>query len=150
MSKIAEMMGRSILPGQLIDECRALGAYYRARNTEHPDHAMTGHYILEHMVKVYGSDRCRTEFRKCVRFANSRGTLAVFMFQGYGMRRLKFWPDSVEHGTAQTEEAFISEHSQITGNKKIVVSSDTDSTIARSQACNNRGFASIPNNFFEL
>jgi hypothetical protein len=111
---------------------------------------LTAHYILEHSIKVYGSDDCRTEFRKCIRFANSRGTLAVFMFQGYGMRRLKAWPASVEHGTAQTEEAFISEHSQVIGSNKIVVSCKADNTIARSRARNNGSSASIPNSLFKL
>lgn len=150
MPNIAQIMGRSRLPGELIDECRALGAYYRAGDTEHPDHELTEHYILERSIKFYESDDCRREFRKCIRFANSRGTLAVFMFQGYGMRRLKSWPESVENGTAQTEKAFISEHSQSDSYNKITVSSKADNAIARSRACNNGSSASIPNSLFKL
>jgi hypothetical protein len=91
-------------------ESRALAAYYRAGGRAHPDHSLTGHYVLDSRPIKLDNDSKMVKGIGYIRLANSSGTLAVFSVNDWNeLRRMKKWPNSIENGTARTENQFKAE-----------------------------------------
>ncbi|MHB2211489.1 hypothetical protein [Methylobacterium sp. CM6257] len=95
-------------------ESRALAAYYRAGGRVHPEHSLTGHYVLDSKPIILDDGSKVVKGISYIRLANSSGTLAVFSVNDWDeLRRLKRWPQSIESGTARTEAQFNTEIDEI-------------------------------------
>lgn len=101
-------------------ESRALAAYYRAGGRAHPDHGLTGHYVLDSRPIKLDNGSTVVKGIGYIRLANSSGTLAVFSVNDWNeLRRIKKWSNSIENGTARTENQFNAEIDQIINHHSI-------------------------------